>query len=211
MQGTETELTNAQCQIADAIARQLVLDGTDVNELRKAIAYLRTIAGKENGGKQFFDYLKTLVRHGKSVGHSQQTVEYYRSLDSICSERLADYQDDALKMLFLLGWAARLVKYYKEGVPTGELKVTEIKSEREMELEAVVASNIFEVGQTLEATITAIKGNKVTYEILGTIRLTQKEPKLMKAGVLTEGQSLTVKITTLKDDDSIKKVKPRIF
>ncbi|MGI8934295.1 MAG: hypothetical protein ACR2FS_09500, partial [Phormidesmis sp.] len=134
---TDTELTDAQWQIADAIARQLVLDGVDVNELRKAIAYLRETVDKENAGKNFFDYLKTLVRHGDTIGHSKRTVEYYRSLDIICSQYLTNYQDDAPKMLFLLGWAARLVKYYKEGVPTGELKVPEIQSEREAELKAI--------------------------------------------------------------------------
>ncbi len=204
---TDTELTDAQWQIADAIARQLVLDGVDVNELRKAIAYLRETVDKENAGKNFFDYLKTLVRHGDTIGHSKRTVDYYRSLDTICSQYLTNYQDDAPKMLFLLGWAARLVKYYKEGVPTGELKVPEIKSEREAELQVVAAANTFEVGQVLEATITTIKGNKVTYEILGTIRLTQKEPKLMKSVELAEGQTLNVEISALREDGSIKKIK----
>lgn len=203
---TDTELTDAQWQIADAIARQLVLDGVDVNELRKAIAYLRETIDKENAGKNFFNYLKTLVRHGDTIGHSKRTVEYYRSLDIVCVQYLANYQDDPSKMLFLLGWAARLVKYYKEGVPTGELKVPEIKSEREVELQAITSEHDFKVGQTLEATITAIKGNKVTYEILKTIKLTQKEPKLVKAGSITEGQILKVKVVSLKGNSAIKKV-----
>lgn len=200
------QLTDAQWQVADAIARQLVLDGTDVNELRKAIAYLRETVDRENAGKNFFNYLKTLVRHGDTIGHSKRTVGYYRSLDAVCSEYLTKYQGDASKMLFLLGWAARLVKYYKEGVPTGELKVPEIKSEREAELMAVTAANTFEVGQILEATITTIKGNRVTYEIFGTIKLTQKEPKLIKTGSLIEGQALNVKIISLKENNAIKKV-----
>ena len=194
---TDTELTDAQWQIADAIARQLVLDGVDVNELRKAIAYLRETVDKENAGKNFFDYLKTLVRHGDTIGHSKRTVDYYRSLDIICSQYLTNYQDDAPKMLFLLGWAARLVKYYKEGVPTGELIVPEVKSERELEVQAVAAANEFKVGQTLKATIVAIKGSKITYELLGTIRLTIKEPK--RAKDFEEGQSITVEITQARD------------
>ena len=51
---TETKLTDAQWQIADAIARQLVIDKTDVNELRKAIAYLREHLDREQAGKYFF-------------------------------------------------------------------------------------------------------------------------------------------------------------
>ena len=203
---SNVQLTEAQWQIADAIARQMVLDGADVNELRKAIAYLRETVDREAAGKNFFDYLKTLVRHGDTIGHSKKTVEYYRSLDIICTQYLVNYQDDAPKMLFLLGWAARLVKYYKDGAPAGELKVPEIKSEREMELQALAAENTFEEGQILDATITAMKGNKVTYEILKTIKLTQKEPKLVKAGSLTAGQSLKIRIVSLKDNSTIKKV-----
>ncbi|MEM8806726.1 MAG: hypothetical protein AAGF01_11920 [Cyanobacteria bacterium P01_G01_bin.38] len=204
MLATDT-LTDAQWQIADAIARQLVIEGTDVNELRKAIAYLRAHLDRADAGKKFFDYLKTLVRHGNSIGHSKRTIDYYRSLDAICSQYLSSYQDDTSKMLFLLGWAARLVQYYDKGVPTGEIERPEIKSEREAELQAVAAANTFRVGQTLEATIKAIKTNKITYEILGTIRLTQKEPKLLKNCTLAEGQMLKVKITALKNG-SIKKV-----
>ncbi|MEL6454882.1 MAG: hypothetical protein AAFQ40_09225 [Cyanobacteria bacterium J06623_5] len=201
-------LTDQQWQIADAIARELVLGDMDVNELRKAIAYLRTISTKETAGKRFFDYLKTLVRQGNTIGHSKRTLGYYRTLDEVCTKYLSDYQDDAPRMLVFLGWAARLIKYYKEGVPTGEkLTVPAVQSKREAELQAVVADNTFEVGQVLEATITAIRGNKVTYEILGTIRLTEKEPKLLKKSNPSEGHSQEVEIIGLREDGSIRKVR----
>ena len=48
------QLTDAQWQIADAIARQMVLDGADINELRKAMAYLRETVNREDAGKKFF-------------------------------------------------------------------------------------------------------------------------------------------------------------
>lgn len=47
--------------------------------------------------------------------------------------------------------------------------------------------------------------SKVTYEMLGAVKLTEKEPK--KAGLLKEGQVVKVKIAILKDDNSIKSVK----
>ena len=209
MLATDT-LTEAQWQIADAIARQLVLDGADVNEVQKAIAYLRSIVDKENAGKQFFDYLKTLVRHGDTIGHSKRTVGYYRALDNTCSQYLTDYQNDAHRMLFLLGWAARLVKYYKEGVPTGELTVPEIKSEREIELQAVAEAHSFEVGQTLEATITAMKGNKVTYEMIGGIKKTVKKHKKASDDVFFIGNKVEVTIIELGEDGLIRKIKPNI-
>ncbi|MBE9138832.1 hypothetical protein IQ254_16795 [Nodosilinea sp. LEGE 07088] len=198
-------LTEVQWQVAHAIARQLVIEGTDVNELRKTISYLREYVDRKDAGKAFFDYLKTLVRRGNQIGHSKQTVNYYKSLDAACEKYLKDYQDKAAQMLMILGWAARLVQYYGKGVPTGEIQKIEVMSEREAEIQAVTQAHTFEVGQELSATVAAIKGNKVTYEILDTIRLTQKEPKLV--GKLSEGQEVSVCIEELKDDGSIKRVK----
>ncbi|MEL6903220.1 MAG: hypothetical protein AAFP07_19965 [Cyanobacteria bacterium J06606_4] len=201
-------LTDQQWQIADAIARELVLGDMDVNELRKAIAYLRTISTKETAGKRFFDYLKTLVRQGNTIGHSKRTLGYYRTLDEVCTKYLSDYQDDAPRMLVFLGWTARLMKYYKEGVPTGEkLTIPDVRSEREAEIQETIANNTFEVGQILPARITAIRGKKITYEILNSIKLTQKEPKLIKDNKVAEGQEIRVKIAEIRDDGALKKIK----
>jgi hypothetical protein len=199
------ELTDAQWQIADAIARQLVLDGTDVNELRKAMSYLREHLDRENAGKKFFDYLKTLVRNGNGIGHSKRTIDYYQSLDTICNQYLESYQDDAPKMLVILSWAARLVQYYDKGVPTGEIEKPSITSEREAEIQSITQSNDFEVGQTLEAKVVEIKGNRVTYQLLDIIRLTIKEPKRSKN--FTQGQLVKVEITQIREDGSLKKIK----
>lgn len=200
------ELTETQWQIADAIARQLVIEGTDVNELRKAISYLRDRQDESDAGKKFFDYLKTLSRHGNAVGHSKRTLGYYQSLDAVCSQFLESYQGNAPRMLHILSWAARLVQYYDKGVPTGEIeRPTAVISEREMELQAVKQENTFTVGQELESTITAVRGNNVTYELLGKIKLTQKEHK--KANEMSEGQKVRVEILQLRDDGLPKKVK----
>ncbi|MGP1387821.1 MAG: hypothetical protein ACTS2F_30065 [Thainema sp.] len=200
------ELTDAQWQVADAIARQLVLDGTDVNELRKAAAYLRAHLDRENAGKTFFSYLKTLVRNGDQIGHSKRTTGYYESLNTICNQYLEAYLDDAPRMLIILSWAARLVQYYDKGVPTGEIAQPTIQSEREAEIQAVVEANTFKVGQELEAVVTAIRGNKVTYEMLGTIKLTQKEYRQIDN--LSEGQKIKVEIIQLREDNrSPKKIK----
>ena len=184
-------LTDAQWQIADAIARQLVLDGTDVNELRKATSYLREHLDRENAGKKFFDYLKTLVRNGNGIGHSKRTIDYYQSLDTTCNQYLESYQDDAPKMLVVLSWAARLVQYYDKGVPTGEIEKPSITSQREAEIQSITQSNNFEVGQT--------------YQLLDIIRLTIKEPKRSK--IFTRGQLVNVEITQIKEDGTLKKIK----
>lgn len=203
-QGTES-LTEIQWQIAHAIAQNLVKDNTDVNELGKAIAYLRSHTDRDNAGAKFFDYLKTLAKNGRQIGHSQKTSDYYQNIDNACSKYLKAYQEDATIMLHILGWASRLARYYKNSGSIGEIKEPIIESVRQAEIAEVISSHNFAVGQIIEATVTVIKGNKVTYEILGTIKLTEKEPK--KAQLLSENQIVKVEILDLKEDGSIKKIK----
>jgi hypothetical protein len=198
-------LTEVQWQIAHAIAQTLVKEDTDVNELGKAIAYLRTYVNQENAGARFFDYLKTLVRNGRQIGHSKRTTDYYENIENTCSQYLKAYQDDAAIMLQILGWASRLMRYYKNSGSIGEITAPVVESARQAEIAEVISTHDFAIGQILEATVTAIKGNKVTYEILGTIKLTEKEPK--KAQSLLEGQQVKVEILDVKEDGSIKKVK----
>lgn len=204
MQAT-TDLTSTQWQVADAIARQLVLADADANELRKAIAYLRAYLDREEAGKKFFDYLNTLARNGNRIGHSQRTRSYLENIAQICQQYLENYKDNAPVMLQVLGWAARLMQYYKEAGPIGEIPQPEIQSEREAEIQAASMAQSFQVGQKLDAVVVAIKGNKVTYEILGVIRLTEKEPK--KASSLLDGQQVEVAVTGLREDGSLKNVK----
>jgi nucleoid DNA-binding protein len=199
------DLTELQWQIAHAIAQTLVKEGTDVNELGKAITYLRSYANRENAGAIFLDYLKTLERNGKQIGHSKQTSKYYENIANACSQYLKAYQDDATLMLKILGWVSRLMRYYKNAGSIGEITAPVMESARQVEIAEVISSHDFAIGQVLEAIVTAVKGNRVTYEILGTIKLTEKEPK--KAQLLSEGQKVKVEILDLKEDGSLKKVK----
>ncbi|HEY9804247.1 MAG TPA: hypothetical protein V6D25_28205 [Leptolyngbyaceae cyanobacterium] len=201
-------LTDTQWEIAHAIALTLVKENTDVNELGKTVAYLRSIVKQTDATSRFFKYLKTLVSNGRQIGHSKKTTDYYISIDKACSDYLKNISD-ADSILQILGWVSRLMRYYKDaGVPIGEIPTPTAppaESARQMEIAKVAKSQDFKVDQILDATVTKINGNKVTYEILGTIKLTEKEPK--KATVLTEGHTVKVKILSLKDDGSIKSVK----
>ncbi|MGV0026848.1 hypothetical protein [Phormidesmis priestleyi] len=202
----EPSLTETQWQTAHAIAQTQ----TDVNEFKKAIAYLRNSINQSqaDAGVKFFKYLKTLVSNGKQIGHSGKTLDYYRNIDQVCSKYLSGYRDDAVTMLQILGWASRLMRYYKEAGPIGEvatIPAPPVASARQVAIAKVAQFQNFKVDQTVEAKITKISGNKVTYEILEMIKLTEKEPK--KASSLTEGQISKVKIVALKDDGSIKSVK----
>ncbi|NES19753.1 MAG: hypothetical protein F6K41_12700 [Symploca sp. SIO3E6] len=205
MSTTTESLTDVQSEIAHAIAQTLVQADTDANELGKAIAYLRTYINREQAGARFFDYLKTLAKNGRHIGHSKRTTGYYYNIEHACSQYLKAYQDDVAVMLQILGWTSRLMRYYQNSDSIGEITAPVVESARQAEIAEVISAHNFAVAQVLSATVTAIKGNKVTYEMLGTIKLTQKEPK--KAKSLSEGQVVEVEIVDLKEDGSIKKVK----
>ena len=200
-------LTENQWVIAHAIAQTLVKEQTDVNEFGKAIAYLRNAVNQNqaDANSRFFKYLKTLVGNGRQIGHSGKTTDYYRSIDKACSDCLKGFQWDASTLLQILGWASRLMRYYKEAGPIGEVVTPVVESARQVEIAKAIGSHEFAVGQIVEAKVTAVKGNKVTYEILGTIRLTEKEPK--KAQSLSQGETVKVEILDIKEDGSPKKVK----
>ena len=201
-------LTDKQWEIAHAIAQTLVKEDTDANEVSKAVAYLRTVIDKNDATSRFLTYLKTLVRDGKMIGHSGKTAGYYRNIEATCSQYFKS-NSDASTILQILGWVSRLMKYYNNsGVPIGEITVPTavvIESARQAEIAKVTESQEFKEGDIIDAKVTKINGNKVSYEILGIIKLTEKEPK--KASVLQEGETVKVKIVSLKDDRSIKSVK----
>jgi hypothetical protein len=202
-------LTEAESQLAHNLAMTLVNEKTDVNEFGKAIAYLRSIVNQPQAGTRFFEYLKILVTNGRQIGHSGRTTDYYRSIERACSKYIRE-QANPHTILKVLGWAMRLMRYYKVA-PIEEFSIhdspsaqTDI-SQRQVEIAKVLQLQKFEVDQVLDATVLNVKGSKVTYEMLGAVKLTEKEPK--KAGLLKEGQGVKVKIVALKDDNSIKSVK----
>lgn len=207
MNSISEPMTEEQWKIAHNIAQTLVKKDTDVNEFKKAIAYLRNGVNQERSDaiSRFFKYLKTLVSSGSKIGHSGKTPDYYRSIARACSEFLKGFQGDAIALLQILGWASRLMRYYKEAEPIGEVVTPVVESARQVEIADIISAHNFTLGQILEAKVSAVKGNKVTYEILGTIKLTEKEPK--KAKFLSEGQVVEVEIVDFKQDGSIKKVK----
>lgn len=198
------EFQEVHWQLADAIAQQLVLDETDVNELRKVLSYGRAY-GPTVGKSGFFDYLKTLAKAGDRIGHSKQTKGYYQSLERILNRAFQSFEGDMAEILQVLGWAVRLVFYYKDSPPVGEVVMPEMPSQRQLAVQAIQEQQSFKVGQELNAIVRNIKGNKVTYEVLGAISLTVKEPK--SANLLSVGDAVIVRVEKLKDDNSLKNIK----
>jgi len=97
---------------ADAIAQTLNDQRTDVNELSNCIQYLHNITQERNSGSAFFEYLDTIITEGQSVVRSGRTLSYYRAIREVCREHLDTYQNDPETMAWILGWAARLMRYY---------------------------------------------------------------------------------------------------
>jgi hypothetical protein len=202
------ELTESHWQSAHAVAIELVKNDTDPNELSKAISYLSAYGERENAGAKFFSYLTTLAKNGDRIGHSKKTIDYYKNIDATCQKHLKDYQNNVPVLLLILGWVVRLMRYYKDAVPMAELNAVEtapIQSEDRAKIAEFSAAQKFTIGQHLEATITGINGNKVSYEMLGVIKKTQKEPKLFNK--LKPGQKVQVEIVELTEDGIIDKVK----
>ncbi len=203
-----SDLTDSQWKTAHAIARQIVQNGANAGELKKAMAYLRTCADQADGGTRFFKYLGNLVGGGDRIGHSKRTVEYYRGLNEACLKYLKPLQDSPQVMLEILGWAGRLIAYY-QGSPIGELTDApmriEVQSAKQEAVLKAAAAARFAIGQIVSASIENKDGNKVTYGLTSEIRLTQKEPK--KAGSLTIGQAVQVEIIELRETGVPKKVK----
>lgn len=203
-----SNLTDNQWNTAHAIARRIVQDGANAGELKKAMAYLRTCADAPDGGTRFFKYLGNLVGAGDRIGHSKRTVEYYRGLNDACIKYLKPLQDSPQTMLEILGWAGRLIPYYQAS-PIAELTNAsmeiEAESARQAAIKAAAEGASFEIGKVIGATIKAIKGKEVTYELEGGIKLTQKEPR--KAGDLLVGQSVQVEISEMRETGVPKKLK----
>ena len=206
----DQQLTDAQWELAHGVAKSLVIAETDVNVLQKAIAYLRSVAHHEDAVDRYFNYLETLVSKGRQVAHSKRTEDYYRSLDIVCSKYLKGRVSETETLLQILGWAARLVKYYKVE-PIGEepeispAAAVPEESARQREIRKAVQAEAIAVGQVVEATVTAVKGNKVTYELLGTVKLTQRLPK--NATVPAVDAVVSVEIAELRENGTPKKVK----
>jgi CspA family cold shock protein len=73
-------------------------------------------------GPLFFEYLDTVIAEGRAVVRSGRTLDYYRAIRDACRQHLRPYRDDPQAMAEILGWAARLMRFYavadKLGKPT---------------------------------------------------------------------------------------------
>src|ERR1041384_5752038 len=111
---------------ADAIALELLGRETDVNEVQKVATYVRVQAGRDAArvGENFFTLLERMARDGHLV-RSNQTPRYYRNLSDTCSRHLRGFRsttpESGWELVSILGWAARLMRYYRS--PEGKTEL----------------------------------------------------------------------------------------
>lgn len=98
---------------AESLAADLAGASVDPNEAQKALAYLRA----HRDERQFFGYLRAVVNDGRAVIRSGQTLGYYRDLLAACERHLRGLPPE--QMAQTLGWAIRLLRYYR-AVPNAE-------------------------------------------------------------------------------------------
>lgn len=136
------ELTDVQWQIVHKIAQGLAdqqfqidpkKDGIET-ELKKILSYFvgqlrATNSASDNLGKQFFIYVEVLKRNSENIGHGKHnTSRYYTAIERVCKKPLSEYLTDPEKLFFILGWAIRLIRFYKNGESLDFRKVSNQKS-----------------------------------------------------------------------------------
>lgn len=95
-------------QLAHIMARELIKQDCDPNEVQKAFTYLRL----HPDGEQFFRFLNTLVQQGWLMVRSRRTLDYYRVLLEVCRQHLTPYRTNVEVMCQVLGWTVRLMRFY---------------------------------------------------------------------------------------------------
>jgi CspA family cold shock protein len=118
-------------EVAKELAYKLSRLGTDPNEVSSALATLCQMLNERKRkeiGPQFLHFLDTVVREGRAVVRSGRTLDYYRQILEVCRERLMPYLDDPEEMAYILGWTARLMRFYRI---EGQLERSESSSKRQ--------------------------------------------------------------------------------
>lgn len=92
---------------AIAMANDLAGSRVDPNEASKTLAYLRHVQTPDD----FFSYLQLVVSNGRAVIRSNQTLDYYRSLLTASERHLRDLSVPEMQQV--LGWAIRIMRYYR--------------------------------------------------------------------------------------------------
>lgn len=107
---------------ANTLARTLAQRQVDPNEVAKCFMHLRALierastneAAQRAAVKDWWRWLETVAGPGaRAVVRSGRTQEYYRTIHDACLHHLKQLEGEPAQLLQALGWAVRLVRYYR--------------------------------------------------------------------------------------------------
>lgn len=105
------------------LARALAERQIDPNELAKSFTHLRALVERADEDetrqraavKEWWRWLETVAGPGaRAVVRSGRTQEYYRAIEDACLLHLKELEGEPRQFMQALGWAVRLIRYYKE-------------------------------------------------------------------------------------------------
>jgi hypothetical protein len=153
--------------VSASLAADLAGARVDPNEAQKALAYLRS----KKDGKLFFEYLRAINQNGRAVIRSGQTLGYYRDLLAACERHLRGMPAD--DMAQTLGWAIRLLRYYR-AVPDAATLIQQSQDSAPAATQIQpaaparpIAPQLPDVGETFAGKITAVDESVVLVAIAG--------------------------------------------
>ncbi|AFY55878.1 hypothetical protein Riv7116_3422 [Rivularia sp. PCC 7116] len=213
VQNTDTLSEESILKEATYLAKALVKEQNYIepgkdgirNELDKIVDYLRYTINQnssetinQNDSKttsKFFEYLEKSEKDGKTLKRSDVTIDYYSSINKICKKELNNKNYKPEKIIEILAWTSRLIRYYKL---EPEQQLLESEPSAQTNSEPSKESRIWEIGEEVEAEITLIKGKEITYKITDDIKRKIKEPKHYQS--LKVEQKVIVQITEIRDN-----------
>jgi len=114
-------------ELADELAWHLFTTESDAGELKKSLEYYRAARNRD----RFLQMLRTRSNHPHLFQRSSKTRTYYQKMSQKIGEMLKRpelmTEDDALRVL---GWAFRLVQFYKTEKPSHQVSQLPIVQDR---------------------------------------------------------------------------------
>lgn len=188
-----TNLSESDWQSANNMARQLAEAGIDNNELKKSLTYLLSIRNREKVSQQFETYLRTLANDEDIAKRSEQTNRYNKSIYDAYLTYLQKYESQPDSMLHILGWATRLIRYYKSNRSLSGARNHSTQKHSPKAKNTVVYKDPTkrETYKPAKAIVKRIQKNKITYQI-GILTIEKEEPELSKK--LKKGKTYPAKL-----------------
>jgi hypothetical protein len=133
-------ITDTELAIAEEIAQALALAQITINqksrqnsngletELKSIVSYLSSRIAQTNDSSHLIKYLDAMIKHSEKIASEvdknsdqrKNSPRYYREIRQACELHLDLHKYKLTKVAQILGWSARLIRYYKEENKTSD-------------------------------------------------------------------------------------------